>query len=76
MLQASIAALGSPQPSGGQEGSAHDPVARHGHTLLPGKGMKDELKWERKGCYALKDTFTLSADASLIIAVLKVKKLV
>lgn len=78
-LQGSRAAPGAQQPSGGREVPAQDPTVRHGHTWLPGKGMKDELRWERRGCRMLKETYLSSdllADASLIIAVLKVKQLV
>ena len=77
-LQGSGAAPGAQQPSGGREGSAQDPTVRHGHAWPPGKGTKDELRWEKKGCCTLKETY-LSSDLfadSLIIAVLKVKQLV
>lgn len=67
---------GGQQPSGGRDGSAQDPTARHGHTWLPGKGMKDEPRWERKGCCTLKETHLSSDLFALIIAVLKVKQLV
>ena len=66
------------QPSGGWERSAQVSTVRHGHTWLPGKGMKDDPRWERKGRCTPTETYLSSdlfADVSLIIAVFKVKQL-
>lgn len=47
---------GAQQPRCGLQGSAQNPVLRQGHTWLPGKGMRDELGWEKKGSCPLQET--------------------
>lgn len=43
--------------------------------LAAGKGVKEEQRWERKGCWTVKEadlSSDLSADPTLIIAALRV----